>query len=201
MSYRWWQMHLKGQLHIHTTHSDGRLTPQQAADVYAAMGFDFIAFTEHDHLLKTSYRKAIEEIRTDLLVFFGVELTVGTKLGYIHVSRIEGDREVLHTFNHPGDYDLTIKQTIQCIDDVARDIQIDAVEITHHGFYTPEYDIEDIIYPKVASDDSHTRLGCGRAWIELDCARNKDSILRAIKEGNYSNCYTRGQAKAAMVLA
>jgi len=53
-----------------------------------------------------------------------------------------------------------------------------------------------------SSDDSHTRLGCGRAWIELDCAKNKDSILRAIKEGAYSNCYARGQAKAAaMVLA
>lgn len=197
-------MHLKGQLHIHTTCSDGKLTLQQAADLYASMGFDFIAFTDHDHLLKSNYREAIEEIRTDLLVFFGIELTVSTKLGYIHVNRIEGDHEVLHTFNHPGDYDFTIKQTIQCIDDVARDIQIDAVEITHNGFYTPEYDIEDIAYPKVASDDSHTRLGCGRAWIELDCARNRDSILRAIKEGNHSNCYTRGQAKAvamAMVLA
>jgi len=195
-------MHLKGQLHIHTTYSDGRLTPQQAADVYAGMGFDFIAFTEHDHLLRSSYRKAIEEIRTDLLVFFGIELTISTKLGYVHVGRIEGDNEILHTFNHPGDYGFTLKQTIKCIDDVAQDIQIDAVEITHHGFYTPEYDIEDIAYPKVASDDSHTRLGCGRAWIELDCARNRDSILRAIKEGNYSNCYARGRAKAvAMVLA
>jgi len=197
-------MHLKGQLHIHTTCSDGKLTLQQAADLYASMGFDFIAFTDHDHLLKSRYRKAIGEIKTDLLVFIGIELTVSTKLGYIHVNRIEGDHEVLHTFNHPGDYDFTIKQTIQCIDDVARDIQIDAVEITHNGFYTPEYDIEDIAYPKVASDDSHTRLGCGRAWIELDCARNRDSILRAIKEGNHSNCYTRGQAKAvamAMVLA
>lgn len=195
-------MHLKGQLHIHTTYSDGRLTPQQAADIYAGMGFDFIAFTEHDHLLKSSYRKAIEEIRTDLLIFFGIELTIGTKFGYIHVSRIEGDHEVLHTFNHPGDYGFTFKQTMKCIDNVAQDIQIDAVEITHHGFYTPEYDTEAIAYPKVASDDSHTRLGCGRAWIELDCARDRDSILRAIKAGDYSNCYARGRAKAAaMVLA
>jgi len=193
-------MHLKGQLHIHTTYSDGRLTPQQAADVYAGMGFDFIAFTDHDHLLKPSYRKAIEEIQTDLLVFFGIELTVGTKLGYIHVNRIEGDHEVLHTFNHPGDYGFTLKQTTKCIDDVAQNIQIDAVEITHHGFYTPEYDIEGIPYPKVASDDSHTRMGCGRAWIELNCARNKDSILSAIKNGDHSNCYARGLAKASTMI-
>ena len=195
-------MYLKGQLHIHTTYSDGRLTPQQAADLYKKQGFDFIAITDHDHLLKPSYRRAVEEIKTDLLVFFGIELTVGTKLGYIHVSRIEGNKEVLHTFNHPGDYGFTLKQTINCINDVAEQINIDAVEVTHHGFYTPEYDIEEIAYPKVASDDSHTQLGCGRAWIELDSRREKDSILRAIKLGDSMNGYARGHSRsAAMVLA
>ncbi len=195
-------MHLKGQLHIHTTYSDGRLTPQQAADLYKRQGFDFIAITDHDHLLKPSYRQAIEEITTDLLVFFGIELTVGTKLGYVHVSRIEGDSQVLHTFNHPGDYGFTLKQTIDCINDVAGQIHIDAVEVTHHGFYTPEYDIKAIGYPKVASDDSHTRMGCGRAWIEVDSARDKDSILRAVKSGDFENGYARGHSRAAaMVLA
>jgi hypothetical protein len=195
-------MYLKGQLHIHTTYSDGRLTPQQAADLYTRQGYDFIAITDHDHLLKPSYRQAVEEIKTDLIVFFGIELTVGTKLGYVHVSRIEGDEEVLHTFNHPGDYGFTLKQTIHCIDDVAEQIHIDAVEVTHHGFYTPEYDIEEIAYPKVASDDSHTKLGCGRAWIELESPRDRDSILQAIKLGDFMNGYARGHSRAAaMVLA
>jgi hypothetical protein len=195
-------MYLKGQLHIHTTYSDGRLTPQQAADLYKRQGYDFIAITDHDHLLKPSYRRAVEEIMTDLIVFFGIELTVGTKLGYVHVSRIEGENEVLHTFNHPGDYGFTLKQTINCINDVAEQIHIDAVEVTHHGFYTPEFDIEEIAFPKVASDDSHTRLGCGRAWIELDSARDRDSILKAIKLGDFMNGYARGHSRAAaMVLA
>jgi hypothetical protein len=195
-------MYLKGQLHIHTTYSDGRLTPQQAADLYKRQGYDFIAITDHDHLLKPSYRAAVEEIKTDLIVFFGIELTVGTKLGYVHVSKIEGESEVLHTFNHPGDYGFTLKQTINCINDVAKQIHIDAVEVTHHGFYTPDYDIEEIAYPKVASDDSHTRLGCGRAWVELESERDKDSILRAIKSGDFMNGYARGHSRAAsMVLA
>jgi hypothetical protein len=194
-------MHLKGQLHIHTTYSDGRLSPQEAADAYSRQGYNFIAFTDHDHLLKPSYRHAVEEVQSNLLIFFGIELTVGTKLGYVHVSRIEGDNEVLYTFNHPGDYGFTLKQTIDCIHDVAEKINIDAVEVTHHGFYTPEYDIDTIRYPKVASDDSHTRLGCGRAWIEVETARDKDSILRAIKSGDCLNCYARGHSNAAMVLA
>jgi len=195
-------MYLKGQLHIHTTYSDGRLTPQQVADLYKRHGYDFIAITDHDHLLKPSYRQAIEDIATDLIVFFGIELTVETKLGYVHVSRIEGEHEVLHTFNHPGDYGFTLKQTIDCINDIARQINIDAVEVTHHGFYTPDYDIEEITYPKVASDDSHTRLGCGRAWVELESQKDKDSILRAIKSGDFVNGYARGHSRAAaMVLA
>ena len=45
-------MILKGQLHTHTTFSDGTMTPQEVADAYAALGFDFLPFTELDHLLK-----------------------------------------------------------------------------------------------------------------------------------------------------
>jgi hypothetical protein len=38
---------LKGALHVHTTNSDGRLTPQQAIDAYAACGYDFVVFSDH----------------------------------------------------------------------------------------------------------------------------------------------------------
>lgn len=192
-------MLLRGQLHIHTTYSDGRLTPQQAANRYAELGFDFIAFTDHDHLLKPSYRRAIEDVRSGMIVFFGIELTVGTTLGYVHVSRIESPAYTLHTFNHPGDYDITLKQTIACIEHVAQIYDLDAVEVTHHGFYTPEFDTDEIHYPKIASDDSHTTLGCGRAWIELESRRERNAIMSAIRAGDYTNCYAKGQAKAMVI--
>jgi hypothetical protein len=63
------------------------------------------------------------------------------------------------------------------------------VEVTTKGFRTPEYEIDAIPYPKVATDDAHTLQGCGRAWVEMDCARDKDSILRAIKANRFWNCY------------
>ena len=40
-------MTLKGQLHTHTTFSDGTLTPQEVADIYAALGFDFLETRLH----------------------------------------------------------------------------------------------------------------------------------------------------------
>ena len=38
---------LKGNLHLHTTLSDGKKTPDEAMDIYRAAGYDFIAVSDH----------------------------------------------------------------------------------------------------------------------------------------------------------
>jgi hypothetical protein len=40
---------LKANLHLHTTQSDGRLSPAQAIDLYRGMGYDVLALTDHDN--------------------------------------------------------------------------------------------------------------------------------------------------------
>jgi hypothetical protein len=182
-------MHLKGALHVHTTCSDGEMTVAQVVQVYTALGFDFIALTDHDHLLRPNCYDVIRTIDTDLIIFKGLELTVFEK-GYVHVNRIKGEKERLHIFNHPAELDLPLDKVIDRITAVARRVPIDAVEVTSKGFRTPEYETERIPYPKVATDDSHNRLGCGRAWIEMDCPRDKDGIIRAIRRGEFWNCFT-----------
>ena len=181
-------MLLKGCLHTHTTCSDGKLTPQQVADAYESKGYDFIAFTDHDYLLKPNYREEYAAIRTGMIIFSGIELTVFVK-GYVHVSKIEGDGEMLHFFNHIGEYDLTPAQVLDRLEELEKIYPIDAVEITRKGFRDTVFEEIDIRHPKLASDDSHTPGGIGRAWIEMDARREKDSILRAVKEGNFWNCY------------
>lgn len=162
------------------------------------MGFDFIAYTDHDHLLKPDYRKKLATVKTDLLVFVGIELTVSTRWGYVHVNQIEGDKEKLYVFNHPADYGLSVKQILECIADVLQQYPVDAIENTHMGFLTPEFNDARLIYPKIASDDSHDLLSCGRAWIELDCCRNKDAIIRKIKRGEFTCGYARGYPQAGL---
>ena len=39
---------LRGNLHAHTTRSDGRLEPQALIDAYAVRGYDFLAVSDHD---------------------------------------------------------------------------------------------------------------------------------------------------------
>jgi len=184
-------MLLKGCLHIHTTCSDGKLTPQQAADVYASLGYDFIAFTDHDYLLKTASDEVYDNVKSDIIIFKGIEITAHER-GYIHINKITGDNEVLHIVNHLGEYEVGVEQINERLTALAERYPIDAVEITTKGFYNAEFDTDEIPYPRIATDDSHARIGCGRAWIEMDCKRAKDSIIRAIKKGRFWNCYQRG---------
>jgi hypothetical protein len=181
-------MLLKGGLHIHTTCSDGKLTPQEAADAYWEQGFDFIAFTDHDYLLKPETNGVYERVKSDMILFSGVEMTVFVK-GYVHVSRINGEKEVLHIFNHLEDYNLSLEQMLDRIRTLGGMLPLDTVEITSKGFRCQVWEIPEIPYPKLAADDSHGREGIGRAWIELDAKRDKDSILRTIKRGDFWNCF------------
>lgn len=67
----------KGNLHLHTTGSDGSLTPAQAADWYRQRGYDFIAFTDHNVVTSANGSAA-----GDFLIMSGAELGVdSTELG------------------------------------------------------------------------------------------------------------------------
>ena len=44
---------LKGNLHCHSTHSDGKLTPAELVEAYRHHGYDFLAITDHDRYTDT----------------------------------------------------------------------------------------------------------------------------------------------------
>lgn len=60
----------KGNLHTHSTNSDGRITPAEIVRIYKDHGYQFLAFTEHE--LYTHNRELSDE---DFLVLPGVELS------------------------------------------------------------------------------------------------------------------------------
>lgn len=61
----------KGDLHVHSMLSDGRVTPEELTRKAAAAGLDFFAITDHN-VLSTAWPKDWEE---QLLVIPGVEVT------------------------------------------------------------------------------------------------------------------------------
>jgi len=50
---------LKGNLHGHTTNSDGRLTPQEYIDFYYKSGYGFLAITDHEKITRISSDKVV----------------------------------------------------------------------------------------------------------------------------------------------
>ena len=69
----------KGNTHMHTTRSDGRLSPQDAIARYARAGYDFIALTDHRTV-------SPERIEQGVLVLSGVELDYRLDVQVVHIT-------------------------------------------------------------------------------------------------------------------
>ena len=65
----------KGNLHMHTTISDGRITPEEAKEIYQKAGYDFIAITDHRKPGKSGTYK-------NMLLLSGAEWDYGNNKDY-----------------------------------------------------------------------------------------------------------------------
>jgi len=175
---------LKGNLHAHTTFSDGRRPVAEVVERYRELGYDFLAITDHDDRIGDDYWFNIPSGDDRMLVLTGIELDYRPLSQ--HVGKIMGDSETLYVLNHPARYGLNVKQILYRIGIISEDgLPIHAVEITDTGAYQAQHDVELIRLPKIATDDSHRDDEFGRAWVEVDAARSPDAIIRAIKAGDF----------------
>ncbi|MGH7393461.1 MAG: PHP domain-containing protein [Candidatus Rokuibacteriota bacterium] len=176
---------LRGNLHAHTTFSDGVLAPHRLVEEYERLGYDFLAITDHDDLVAESYWRALERLAPRLVLFHGIELS--WQAFPQHVGKVVGDRETLFVLNHPARYKLSVADTLWRIGVIRDDgVPLDAIEVTDTGLYRPLYHSASIPLVKVATDDAHKPVHFGRAWIEVDAARDRDAIIRAIRAGDFA---------------
>jgi predicted metal-dependent phosphoesterase TrpH len=174
---------LRGNLHAHTTFSDGIRSPAALVAEYERLGYDFLAITDHEDLVSPDYWQALEALAPRLVLFHGIELNYSRFPQ--HVGKVVGDRETLHVLNHPARYKLSLTETQARIATLRADgWPLDAIEVTDTGRYHPLYHSEAIPLVKVATDDAHRPLHFGRAWIEVEAPRARDPILKAIRAGD-----------------
>jgi hypothetical protein len=175
---------LRGNLHAHSTFSDGVLPAARLVAEYERLGYDFLAITDHEDRIGEGYWSEIRKLAPRLILFHGVELNYP---GFPqHVGRVLGDRETLHVLNHPARYRLTLEQTAERIERIAREgLRLDAVEVTDTGLYRPLYDADALPLARIATDDAHRPAHLARAWIEVEARRDRDAIIRAVRAGDF----------------
>ena len=177
---------LRGNLHAHTTFSDGIRSPAALLEEYEKRGYDFLAITDHDdheNLDWPLYEHALARLAPSLLLFRGIELNYPRFAQ--HVGRVEGDTETLWVLNHPARYKLSVAETLDRIAEITRwGWPLDAIEVTDTGHYKQLYDTPRIPLVKIATDDAHRPPHFGRAWVEVDAPRSRDAIIRAIRAGD-----------------
>jgi hypothetical protein len=177
-------MPLRGNLHAHTTFSDGVRAPEALIAEYEALDYDFLAITDHEDRIASGYWRALRRLSSRLMLFHGVELN-HERLSQ-HVGKVMGDRETLYVLNHPARYKLSVGETVARIERITADgWPIDAVEVTDTGLYRPLYRTDEIPVVKIATDDAHRPPHFGRAWIEVNAPRDRDAIIRAIRAGDF----------------
>jgi predicted metal-dependent phosphoesterase TrpH len=186
---------LKGNLHAHTTFSDGRHPVEEVIACYRDLGYDFLAITDHDDRVDDDYWFRIPASDDRLIILPGIEIDYRPLSQ--HVGKVMGDRETLYVLNHPARYGLSVEDTLRRIRILGADgLRLHAVEVTDTGAYQPQYDVDEMRLPRIATDDSHRDLHFGRAWVEVDAARNPDAIIRAIKAGQFGLGFADGPAAA-----
>ena len=175
---------LRGNLHAHTTHSDGVRSPADLIAEYEALGYDFLAITDHEDRIGPHYWRSLEGLVPRLLLFQGVELNWPDFEQ--HVGRVIGEHETLHVLNHPARYKLSVAETVERARLIGTGgIRLDAVEVTDTGLERLQYATEEIPLVKIATDDAHRPVHFGRAWIEVDATRERGAIIRAVRAGDF----------------
>jgi hypothetical protein len=163
-SYGW----LKGNLHMHTSKSDGKLPPEKAIQMYAKEGYDFVAVT--DHGIYTS-----GEERDDLLVLSGIECTCDQ----FHIVGVG------------------MKEPVECEDDMqAQDIIDEIIEaegipivahpvwslLDHQDFFELSGFIGAEIWNSLCA---YTRRGDAAGYLDVILAGSVTPLLFAVDDTHY----------------
>jgi DNA polymerase (family X) len=93
---------MKGDLHCHTTLSDGRQTLEQMAEAAKARGLEYLAVTDHsashgfgDHVTPEALAERIEEVRALNASLDGFELLAGTEVNILPDGSLDYEDDLL----------------------------------------------------------------------------------------------------------
>jgi len=156
---------LLGNTHTHSRKSDGRETAERMIREYKKEGCDFVIMTDHRNEEKPCSYPNVPGI----IVIEGCEVSSGE-----HYVYAEGKEESIKIKAHPGRYHDPISEVEEW----------NLYECSEHARLQKKYLRCRGNYP-VISDDAHSLRDVGHAGILVDANAEKDTILKAIREGDF----------------
>ena len=195
----------RGNLHAHTTRSDGKASPEECRALYRAAGYDFLAITDHstygpggmyDGLLVIPaielHHTNWKEIKTYHFVGLGVREGVmdadmdfpgGPQSVIDHIRRNDG----FVITCHPDWSLLSPEDVLKLHDQDAIEIMNSATDPDARGNSSRFIDTlmaRGMILPHIASDDRHgVNEHCvSSTWVNAP-SLDTESVFRAIKSG------------------
>ncbi len=82
----------KGQIHSHSTNSDGKLPPAEAAAWYKDRGYNFVAITDHHHMTDVRPLKSMQTSKFILIT--GEELSAEPMGKAVHTNGLNISRQI-----------------------------------------------------------------------------------------------------------
>lgn len=111
----------KGNLHAHTTRSDGKHTPEQLVNVYKDNGYDFVSFSDHRYFSDTH-----DFDQDDFIIINAYEMTSEgkpeNKLFHIH-GIIHEDRPRIVSFEHDEKHIEPLYKGVETVQQVIDEIR------------------------------------------------------------------------------
>ena len=195
---------LKGALHLHSTNSDGCDQPKMVIEDYERLGFDFIAFTDHN----TVQPKEVFDIKTNMVVINGCEYRGAKWKGELGVVGCNSPliyknltvQEYINqaakpntfvTYNHPdwginhwSAYEMFMydgPDAMEIFNGVGDELGGTAVS-------TNAWDQVLTAGKKlwgIATDDAHHPSQRNNGWVMVNSEKDKESIISALKTGDF----------------
>lgn len=198
----------KGNLHCHTTKSDGKLTPEEVKAFYRKRGYDFLAMTDHRFLTENTH------MEDGMLVLSGIEMDYNIPSEVIHIVGIGPSEDVMNTdlSKDPQKYIDTVRElggrtilahpawSLNTVTTLAGLHGISAAEMYNSASTYPwngdRADSSSVLdaaaahgtfYNFVASDDSHWYDGeAGRSFTMIQADElTQESLFEAFDAGRF----------------
>ena len=142
MKYKWY----KGNIHTHTTESDGDDTPESVVKWYRKHGYDFLVLSDHNHITLLEYPKGKRRFKRPLMIpgeEVSANIEIDGKLIPLHINGIGINRLVEPTYSD------TIISTIQAnVDNI---IEAGGIASINHPNFKWAFSHNELIHIKGAS--------------------------------------------------